>query len=113
MKLASKKYVILYKHISLVFTINNLIKANRKCKIKFKVMSFINNYRQISEHMLVYPNVRLTEWRLSTIWGGASLLKMILRAIKEALALWSDWDFFINLSALDFPIDTDDNLVSL
>lgn len=62
--------------------------------------------------MLVYPNVRLTEWRLSTIWGGASLLKMILRAIKEALALWSDWDFFINLSALDFPIDTDNNLVS-
>jgi len=67
-------------------------------------------HRQISEHMLVYPNVRLTEWRLSTIWGGASLLKMILRAIKEALALWSDWDFFINLSALDFPIDTDNNL---
>lgn len=58
-----------------------------------------------------YPNIKVAPWRLSTIWGGSSLLQMLLRAIKDALLLWPDWDFFINLSALDFPIETEDNLV--
>lgn len=52
-----------------------------------------------------YPNVRVTPWRMSTIWGGASLLNMYLRSMEDLLKMadWS-WDFFINLSAADYPI---------
>jgi len=49
---------------------------------------------------------------MATIWGGASLLQMLLRAMKDVLSLWKDWDFFINLSGLDFPIEKDEKLVS-
>lgn len=39
-----------------------------------------------------------------TIWGGASLLKMYLRSMKDLLEMtdWP-WDYFINLSATDYP----------
>ncbi|XP_034045561.1 xylosyltransferase 1-like [Thalassophryne amazonica] len=59
-----------------------------------------------------YPNVRLTPWRMATIWGGASLLTMYLRSMEDILKMsdWS-WDFFINLSAADYPIRTNDQLV--
>ncbi|XP_056609958.1 xylosyltransferase 1 [Triplophysa dalaica] len=60
-----------------------------------------------------YPNVRVTPWRMSTIWGGASLLTMYLQCMKDLLAMrdWP-WDFFINLSAADYPIRTNDQLVA-
>ncbi|XP_069021515.1 xylosyltransferase 1-like [Embiotoca jacksoni] len=59
-----------------------------------------------------YPNVRVTSWRMSTIWGGASLLTMYLRSMEDLLSMadWS-WDFFINLSAADYPIRTNEQLV--
>ncbi|XP_034568160.1 xylosyltransferase 1-like [Notolabrus celidotus] len=60
-----------------------------------------------------YPNVRVTPWRMSTIWGGASLLTMYLRSMEDLLKMadWS-WDFFINLSAADYPIRTNEQLVA-
>ncbi|KAI3360059.1 hypothetical protein L3Q82_013853 [Scortum barcoo] len=60
-----------------------------------------------------YPNVRVTPWRMSTIWGGASLLTMYLRSMDDLLKMadWS-WDFFINLSAADYPIRTNEQLVA-
>ncbi|KAM9843386.1 xylosyltransferase 1-like [Aulostomus maculatus] len=60
-----------------------------------------------------YPNVRVTTWRMATIWGGASLLTMYLRSMEDLLNMadWS-WDFFINLSAADYPIRTNDQLVA-
>ncbi|XP_062386976.1 xylosyltransferase 1 [Sardina pilchardus] len=60
-----------------------------------------------------FPNVRVTTWRMSTIWGGASLLSMYLQAMGDLLAMkdWA-WDFFINLSAADYPIRTNDQLVA-
>lgn len=52
-----------------------------------------------------YPNVRVTSWRMATIWGGASLLTTYLQTMKDLMEM-SDWpwDFFINLSAADYPI---------
>uniref|UniRef100_A0A667WXF3 Xylosyltransferase 1 n=1 Tax=Myripristis murdjan TaxID=586833 RepID=A0A667WXF3_9TELE len=60
-----------------------------------------------------YPNVRVTPWRMATIWGGASLLTMYLRSMEDLLHMpeWS-WDFFINLSAADYPIRTSEQLVA-
>ncbi|XP_048411257.1 xylosyltransferase 2 isoform X2 [Stegostoma tigrinum] len=59
-----------------------------------------------------YPNIRITPWRMVTIWGGASLLKMYLQCMKDLLEMtdW-DWDYFINLSATDYPTRTNDELV--
>ncbi|XP_041133745.1 xylosyltransferase 1-like isoform X2 [Polyodon spathula] len=70
-------------------------------------------HRQVVVMASQYPNVRVTPWRMSTIWGGASLLTMYLQSMKDLLDMgdWS-WDFFINLSAADYPIRTNDQLVA-
>lgn len=62
-------------------------------------------HREVLSLASRYPNVRVTPWRMSTIWGGASLLTMYLRSMEDLLKMtdWS-WDFFINLSAADYPI---------
>ncbi|CAM9316629.1 unnamed protein product [Lampetra fluviatilis] len=74
-----------------------------------------SNYlqRQVLQVAERYPNVRVTPWRMATIWGGASLLTMYLRTMKDLLDMadWA-WDFFINLSATDYPIRTNDQLVA-
>uniref|UniRef100_A0A3Q3Q4T8 Xylosyltransferase 1 n=1 Tax=Monopterus albus TaxID=43700 RepID=A0A3Q3Q4T8_MONAL len=71
-------------------------------------------HRQVHALAAQYPNnVRVTPWRMATIWGGASLLTMYLRSMADLLAMrdWS-WDFFINLSAADYPIRTNNQLVA-
>lgn len=62
-------------------------------------------HRQMQALAKRYPNVRVTTWRMATIWGGASLLSMYLESMRDLLAMshWP-WDFFINLSAADYPI---------
>ncbi|KAG7281143.1 hypothetical protein CRUP_032846 [Coryphaenoides rupestris] len=61
-------------------------------------------HREVLRVAQQYENVRTTPWRMVTIWGGASLLKAYLRSMQDLLAMldWK-WDFFINLSATDFP----------
>nr|XP_033770601.1 xylosyltransferase 1 isoform X2 [Geotrypetes seraphini] len=70
-------------------------------------------HRQVLQIASRYPNVRVTPWRMSTIWGGASLLSMYLQNMKDLLEMkdWP-WDFFINLSAADYPVRTNDHLVA-
>lgn len=62
-------------------------------------------YRNLKILEKSYPNIRLSQVRLSTIWGGASLLQMLLVCISELLLIenWK-WDYVINLSESDFPI---------
>lgn len=62
-------------------------------------------HRQVLQFASQYPNVRVTPWRMATIWGGASLLTTYLQTMKDLMEM-SDWpwDFFINLSAADYPI---------
>ena len=53
-----------------------------------------------------FTNVHIPNWSIPTIWGGASLLQMLLRGIEEletVLRDW-DWDFFINMSESDYPL---------
>lgn len=61
-----------------------------------------------------YENVRVTPWRMVTIWGGASLLRMYLRSMRDLLEVpgWA-WDFFINLSATDYPTRCGDGALNL
>lgn len=51
-----------------------------------------------------FPNVKLSRLRFATIWGGASLLKMLLSSMKDLLTLPWKWDFVINLSESDYPV---------
>ncbi|XP_065271941.1 xylosyltransferase 2 [Emys orbicularis] len=69
-------------------------------------------HREALELAQHYPNIRVTPWRMVTIWGGASLLKMYLRSMKDLLEItdWP-WDYFINLSATDYPTRTNEELV--
>ncbi|XP_015918377.2 xylosyltransferase oxt isoform X1 [Parasteatoda tepidariorum] len=62
-------------------------------------------YRKLKALEKHFSNIRLSEVRLSTIWGGASLLQMLLVCISELLLIkdWK-WDYVINLSESDFPI---------
>ncbi|XP_063315020.1 xylosyltransferase 2 isoform X1 [Pelobates fuscus] len=70
-------------------------------------------HREITQLTERYANIRITPWRMVTIWGGASLLTMYLRSMKDLLEMpdWK-WDFFINLSATDYPTRTNKELVN-
>ncbi|ALC43906.1 oxt [Drosophila busckii] len=68
-------------------------------------------YRQLLELERKFPNIRLARKRFSTIWGGASLLTMLLQSMHDLLESSWHWDFVINLSESDFPVKTLDKLV--
>ena len=50
-----------------------------------------------------FPNASLLKSG-NTLWGGYSLIDAELRGIKELLKMGLKWEFFINLSAQDFPL---------
>ena len=61
-----------------------------------------------------FDNVQLARNRYRTMWGGASLLDMVMGVMGEALwAIKWEWDYFINLSGADFPIKTNDEITQL
>nr|CAJ76263.1 protein-O-xylosyltransferase [Drosophila yakuba] len=68
-------------------------------------------YRKLLELESKFPNIRLARKRFSTIWGGASLLTMLLQCMVDLLQSNWHWDFVINLSESDFPVKTLDKLV--
>lgn len=55
-----------------------------------------------------HQNIIVTQSRFNTIWGGPSLLTMILDAIKNLTT--RKWDYLINLSESDFPLKSLDEL---
>ena len=61
--------------------------------------------RKITDMITVFPNVAMASWSLASIWGGASLLQVLLRCMEDLVKKpeWH-WDFFINLSETDCPI---------
>lgn len=67
-------------------------------------------HRKLSVLETHFPNIKMAKKRFSTIWGGASLLTMLLTSMKDILALNWNWDFVINLSESDFPIKSLENL---
>ena len=76
--------------------------------IIFDYCSKSKNFLKRELKKIKLKNVHITEWSLRTIWGGASLLQMHLKVMKELVDLkrdgkW-DWHFIINLSESDFPI---------
>jgi len=68
-------------------------------------------YRELSKLIGHFSNIRMDTTRYSTIWGGASLLTMLLDAMHELLAMdeWQ-WDYFLNLSESDYPVKSVEEL---
>ena len=75
--------------------VTNVIFPQRSDYLRREVLKMIRNF----------PNAAVAPRSLATIWGGASLLKMLLKCMEDLMAKkdWK-WDFFINLSESDYPI---------
>jgi hypothetical protein len=59
----------------------------------------------IREFLAAYPNAEVLEGKRA-LWGGYSLVDAELRGMARLLEMGPDWDFFINLSGQDFPLET-------
>lgn len=57
-----------------------------------------------------FSNIKLSRKRFATIWGGASLLKMLRACMNNLLHLKWEWDFVLNLSESDYPVKTVEKL---
>lgn len=70
-------------------------------------------YNELLKLEQKFPNIKLARKRFSTIWGGASLLQMLLASMEDLLTMYSNWkwNFVLNLSESDFPVKTLDKLV--
>lgn len=58
---------------------------------------------EIQDFLAGYPNASMLRSE-KALWGGYSLVDAELRGIKELLKMNLKWEFFINLSAQDFPL---------
>jgi hypothetical protein len=58
---------------------------------------------ELQDFLKEYPNASMLKSE-KALWGGYSLVDAELRAIQELLKLDLKWEFFINLSAQDFPL---------
>jgi hypothetical protein len=65
--------------------------------------SGIELQNEIQGFLSEYPNASMLKSE-KAIWGGYSLVDAELRGIEELLKKGLKWDFFINLSAQDFPL---------
>nr|CAG4641469.1 EOG090X01AN [Eurycercus lamellatus] len=70
-------------------------------------------FRNLLQLELKYPNIRLTRKRHSSIWGGASLLDVLLEAMEQLLEMDAHWQFAFNLSESDFPLKSVEKLEAL
>nr|XP_045618170.1 xylosyltransferase oxt-like [Procambarus clarkii] len=69
-------------------------------------------FREVLKLEKEFRNIQVSRYRLSTIWGGASLLKILLHCMQQILQIKSwNWNFIINLSESDYPIKRNDELV--
>ncbi|XP_064113215.1 xylosyltransferase oxt-like [Macrobrachium nipponense] len=109
--------------IAFILTVNG--RAVRQFRRLFKALYHKDHYfyihvdsrqdylhREVLKLEQQFTNIKVSHFRLSTIWGGASLLTILLHCMKQVLLMktW-EWDFVINLSESDYPIKTNEELV--
>ncbi|MEW6029438.1 MAG: beta-1,6-N-acetylglucosaminyltransferase [Chloroflexota bacterium] len=59
--------------------------------------------KEIQDFLAGFSNASMLKSE-KALWGGYSLVNAELRGIKELLKMGLKWEFFINLSAQDFPL---------
>lgn len=111
--------------IRIAFVVTLHGRAFRQVRRLFKALYHTNHYfffhvdsrsdylrREVLKMVRNFPNAVVAPWSMATIWGGASLLKMLLRCMEDLMAKreWK-WDFFVNLSESDYPIKHNSDLV--
>lgn len=67
-------------------------------------------FRSLLHLELEFTNIRLTRRRESSIWGGVSLLDVLIDSMSQLLDMGSKWQFVLNLSESDFPLRSIDSL---
>ena len=60
-----------------------------------------------------FPNVFLSDERISVNWGKISVLEVELICMKELLERNKFWKYFINLTGQEFPLKTNSELVDI
>eukprot|EP00794_Sanderia_malayensis_P009135 gene9135-10108_t len=110
--------------IKIVYILTVHGRAGRQLKRLFKAIYHPNHYYyfhvdsrsdylygEVEDIVKKFPNSAIAPWRMATIWGGASLLSMLLRCMEDVLNKkdWK-WDFFINISESDYPVLTNTKL---
>lgn len=105
------------KPVKIVFLLTLNGRALRQVKRLIKILFHVDHYfyihvdirqdylyRELLSLERQFPNIRLTRKRFATIWGGASLLTMLLSTMSELLHSNWEWDFVLNLSESDYPV---------
>ena len=59
--------------------------------------------RDIKEICGDRPNIHFQR-SLPIYWGGWSIVESQLQGLQEALELWPDWQYFLNISGQDYPL---------
>jgi hypothetical protein len=67
--------------------------------------------REIESFLAGYPNASMLT-RQRCVWGGWSQVSIQLEGIKELLNRSSDWDFLVNLSGQDFPLKSQEHIIT-
>ncbi|MED6144737.1 Beta-glucuronosyltransferase GlcAT14A, variant 2 [Stylosanthes scabra] len=69
--------------------------------------------RNLTAHALFmrFGNVRIISKANLITYRGPTMVSNTLHAAAIALREWSDWDWFINLSASDYPLVTQDDML--
>lgn len=70
-------------------------------------------FEEVKKFAAVAPDlIRVSTRRWATIWGGTTLLTMLLGCMEDLMAMrdWS-WDYVLNLSEADYPIKPTAQLV--
>ena len=65
----------------------------------------IGEYEEIETFLEEYPNTYLLDSE-NVLWGGYSMVQVELNGMKFLLDMNLSWDFFINLSGQDFPLQS-------
>ena len=105
-KLRTLQFLVL-PNFQLYSYYNSPVGGKKQHKLQYLFVFQRSNYlyRELVELSSTLPNVAVAPWRMATIWGGSTLLQMLLKAITDLVKKeeWK-WDFFINLSESDYPI---------
>lgn len=60
-------------------------------------------HKELKTFLVDFSNVHILP-RQNVVWGGYSMVDVELKGMKKLLSLDVKWDFFINLSGQDFPL---------
>lgn len=66
-----------------------------------------NICKEVEDFLADFPNAYILESE-NVVWGGYSMVHVELSGMKYLLDINEEWDFFINLSGQDFPLQTQD-----